>query len=81
VANFATKSNGPVRLSYKPYFFSEGIIFSLTTNQQTVFFNLSFQQSEPDNQSGSQTLPNLAPNQTLAAETATPELATWTRKE
>jgi hypothetical protein len=35
-----------VRLSYEPYFFSEGAVFFLIINQRTVIFSLSFQRSD-----------------------------------
>jgi hypothetical protein len=34
--------NHPVRLSYKPYFFSHRTLFSLTTNQRTVLSAMAF---------------------------------------
>ena len=38
-----------VRLVYKPYFFNQRIIFSLTTNQPTVLSVMAYQPSEQGN--------------------------------
>jgi hypothetical protein len=41
-----TRTEDGLQFAYQLYFFNEGLVFSLTTNQRTIFFNLTFQQNE-----------------------------------